>query len=68
MTYIVGVAGLSHIIAGSVEALYAVVSGAGTMGALPCRVSSAGFHRQLDRRRPIGSILNYGQVAPESDP
>ena len=67
ITYIVGVAGLSHIIAGSVEALYAVVSGAATWGHY-----FVGFLLPVFIGNSIGgvllvSILNYGQVAPEAD-
>ena len=67
ITYIVGVAGLSHIIAGSVEALYAVITGAATWGHY-----FVGFLVPVFIGNSIGgvllvSILNYGQVAPEAD-
>lgn len=66
ITFVVGAAGLSHIIAGSVEALYAVVGGAATWS-----------HFFIDFLLPVFignsiggvllvSILNYAQVAPEN--
>lgn len=66
ITWIVGAGGLSHIIAGSVEALYAVVLGAATWS-----------HYFVDFLLPVFigncvggvllvSILNYAQVAPEN--
>jgi formate/nitrite transporter FocA (FNT family) len=68
LTYVVGIAGLSHIIAGSVEALYAVVSGAATW-----QHYLLGFLLPVFIGNSIGgvllvSILNYGQVAPEPSP
>ncbi len=66
ITYVVGAAGLSHIIAGSVEGLYAVVHG-----------SASWIHYLRDFLLPVFignslggvllvSILNYAQVAPEN--
>lgn len=66
ITYVVGAAGLSHIIAGSVDALYAVVVG-----------SASWSYYLLDFLLPVFignclggvllvSILNYAQVAPEA--
>jgi formate/nitrite transporter FocA (FNT family) len=67
ITYIVGLAGLSHIIAGSVEALYAVVNGASSW-----QHYAAGFLLPAFIGNSVGgvllvSILNYAQVAPEAD-
>ncbi len=66
VTFVVGAAGLSHIIAGSVEALYAVVEGSATWS-----------HYFVDFLLPVFignciggvllvSILNYAQIAPEN--
>ncbi len=67
VTYIVGAAGLSHVVAGSVEGLYAVVSGAASWPAY-----LAGFLLPVLIGNSIGGVLlvsmiNYGQVATESD-
>ena len=67
ITYVVGLAGLSHVIAGSVEALYAVVTGAATWSHY-----LVGFLLPVFIGNSLGgvllvSILNYGQVAPEAD-
>lgn len=67
VTYIVGAAGLSHIVAGSVEGLYAVVSGAASWPAY-----LVGFLLPVFIGNSIGgvllvSLINYGQVATESD-
>jgi len=66
ITYVVGLAGLSHIVAGSVEALYAVVDGAASWTDYVI-----GFLLPVFIGNSIGgvllvSLLNYGQVAPES--
>ena len=66
ITFVVGAANLSHVIAGSVDALYAVIAGAATWS-----------HFFLDFLLPVFignsiggvllvSILNYAQVAPET--
>jgi formate/nitrite transporter FocA (FNT family) len=68
ITYVVGIGTLSHVIAGSVEGLYAVVVGAATWS-----------HYLIDFLLPVFlgnsvggvllvSILNYAQVAPEPGP
>jgi formate/nitrite transporter FocA (FNT family) len=66
LTYIVGAAGLSHIIAGSVEALYAVAA-----GVYPWTQYVSGFLVPVFIGNCIGgvalvAVLNYGQIAPES--
>jgi formate/nitrite transporter FocA (FNT family) len=67
ITYIVGAAGFSHIIAGSVEVLYAVAAGGCSWGQY-----LGGFLLPVFIGNVIGgvalvSLLNYGQVAPESE-
>lgn len=66
ITYVVGIGSLSHVIAGSVEALYAVVVGAATWSHY-----FIGFLLPVFIGNSLGgvllvSILNYAQVAPES--
>jgi formate/nitrite transporter FocA (FNT family) len=66
-TWLVGAAGLSHIIAGSVEALYAV-----SAGAWPWTSYLTGFLVPVFIGNCIGgvglvAILNYGQVVPEQN-
>ena len=51
VTYTVAVSKLSHVIAGSVEAAYAVMIGAASVSRLLPRVPRADVHRQCDRRR-----------------
>jgi formate/nitrite transporter FocA (FNT family) len=65
ITWLVGAAGLSHIIAGSVEALYAVAA-----GAYPWTQYIVHFLLPVFIGNCIGGcglvgILNYGQVVPE---
>ncbi|HTU82949.1 MAG TPA: formate/nitrite transporter family protein [Candidatus Acidoferrales bacterium] len=66
LTYVVGLGDLSHVVAGSVEALYAVAAGAATWSHF-----LAGYLVPVFLGNSIGgvllvSILNYAQVAPES--
>lgn len=66
ITYVVGAAGLSHIIAGSVEALYAVVAGAASWGYFFLDFLIPVFIGNCIGGVLLVSILNYAQVAPES--
>jgi formate/nitrite transporter FocA (FNT family) len=66
ITYLVGIAGLTHIIAGSVEALYVVVTGGDSW-----QHYVVGFLLPVFIGNSVGgvlfvSLLNYAQVAPES--
>ena len=67
ITYVVGAAGLSHIIAGSVEGLYAVVAGASTWSYYLLNFLLPVFIGNSLGGVLLVSILNYGQVAPESN-
>jgi formate-nitrite transporter family protein len=65
ITYVVGVGGFSHIVAGSVESLYGVA-----VGVVAPASYLAGFLVPVFIGNTIGgillvSLLNYGQVAPE---
>ncbi len=66
ITYVVGAAGLSHIIAGSVEALYAVVAGAASWTYYFLDFLIPVFIGNCIGGVLLVSILNYGQVAPET--
>ncbi len=64
MTYVVGLAGLSHIIVGSVETLYLVTTGAATWASY-----LGGFLAPVLLGNILGGVtlvaaLNFGQVAP----
>jgi formate-nitrite transporter family protein len=65
VTYVVGVASFSHIVAGSAEALYGVAT-----GVLPAGTYAIDFLLPVFVGNAVGgillvSLLNYGQVAPE---
>jgi formate/nitrite transporter FocA (FNT family) len=67
ITWLVGVAGMSHVIAGSVEALYAVAA-----GAWPWTLFITNFLIPVFLGNCVGgvllvAILNYGQVVPEAE-
>ena len=67
VTYIIGLGNLGHVIAGSVDALYAVVAGAATWAHF-----AGGFLLPALIGNSIGgvllvSLLNYAQVAVKSD-
>lgn len=65
-TYVVGAAGLSHVVAGSVEALYAVVVGAASWSYFFLDFLIPVFVGNCIGGVLLVSILNYAQVAPES--
>jgi formate/nitrite transporter FocA (FNT family) len=66
ITYVVGAAGLSHVIAGSVEALYAVVAGSATWTYYFFDFLIPVFIGNCIGGVLLVSILNYAQVAPET--
>lgn len=66
VTYVVGVASLSHVIAGSVEVLYGV-----STGSIALTTYALHFLVPVLTGNALGgillvSLLNYGQVAPET--
>ncbi len=67
ITFVVGAAGLSHIIAGSVEALYAVVAGGASWSRYFIDFLIPVFIGNSIGGVLLVSILNYGQVAPENE-
>lgn len=66
ITYVVGAAGLSHIIAGSVEGLYSVVAGAATWSYYLLDFLLPVFIGNCLGGVLLVSILNYAQIAPEN--
>lgn len=66
ITYVVGLASLSHVIAGSVEALYAVVAGAASWSEFFLRFFVPVFLGNSLGGVALVSLLNYAQVAPET--
>lgn len=67
VTYVVGAAGLSHIVAGSVEALYVVALGAASPGTFLFHFLLPVFIGNCIGGVALVSLLNYGQVAPEGN-
>jgi len=65
ITWVVGAAGLSHIIAGSVEALYAVAAGAWPWTQYVTNFLVPVFIGNCIGGVGLVAILNYGQVVPE---
>ncbi len=66
ITYVVGAAGLSHVIAGSVDALYAVVVGAASWSYYFLDFLIPVFIGNCLGGVLLVSMLNYAQVAPEN--
>jgi formate/nitrite transporter FocA (FNT family) len=62
----VGAAGLSHVIAGSVEALYAVVSNAASWNTYIFSFLIPVFIGNSIGGVLLVSMLNYAQIAPEN--
>ena len=67
LTYLVGLAGLSHIIAGSVEALYVVLTGDFSWGAYWGRFALPTLLGNTLGGVALVAALNFGQVAPASE-
>ncbi len=65
ITYVVGVAGFSHVVAGSVEVLYGVAAGAVSLTTYFAEFLAPVFVGNALGGILLVSLLNYGQVAPE---
>ncbi|MEH2067703.1 MAG: formate/nitrite transporter family protein [Nostoc sp.] len=65
LTYLVGLAGLAHIIAGSVEVLYIVTTGAIAWGEYFGRFMIPALLGNIIGGVSLVAALNYGQVAPQ---
>lgn len=66
LTYLVGLAGLSHVIAGSVETLYLVTMGASSWGAYFGGFLAPTLLGNIFGGTMLVAVLNYGQVAPHA--
>lgn len=67
LTYLVGISGLSHVVAGSVEALYAVAAGAATWQQFLRDFMLPAFLGNSIGGVLLVSLLNYAQVAVKSE-
>lgn len=65
VTYVVGVAHLSHIVAGSSEAAYAVLSGAATIGQYFTLFAVPTLLGNIIGGTLMVTVLNHGSIAPE---
>ena len=65
LTYVVSVAHFSHVIAGSVDAAFAVWAGAASWGEFFTRFFFPTLSGNLLGGVALVAVLNYGQVAPE---
>ena len=65
LTYLVGVAGLAHVIAGSVETLYLVVTGGASWGDYLGRFLAPALLGNTLGGVTLVAALSYGQVAPD---
>jgi formate/nitrite transporter FocA (FNT family) len=68
ITYIVALAGFSHIIAGSVEGAFLVISGGAGWGDFATRFFAPTLLGNILGGVTLVAALNYGQVAPEIEP
>lgn len=67
ITYLIGLAGFAHIIAGSVEAFYLVFSGAAGLTEYATRFFLPTLIGNVIGGVALVAVLNYGQVARELD-
>ncbi|KAA2234879.1 formate/nitrite transporter family protein [Salinarimonas soli] len=65
MTYVVALADLAHVIAGSVDAFYLVQTGAADYGDYLVRFFAPTLLGNLVGGVTLVAVLNFGQVAPE---
>lgn len=65
MTWLVSLCSLAHVVAGSVEAFYLVVTGAATMADYAGKFFLPTLLGNLFGGTALVAVLNYGQVAPE---
>ncbi len=65
MTWLVSLCGLAHVVAGSVEAFYLVVTGAASMGEYGGKFFLPTLLGNVFGGTTLVAVLNYGQVAPE---
>ncbi|MBE7202849.1 MAG: formate/nitrite transporter family protein [Parafilimonas terrae] len=65
MTWLVSLCSLAHVVAGSVEAFYLVVTGAATISEYVEKFLLPTLFGNLFGGVALVAVLNYGQVAPE---
>ncbi|GJD37384.1 formate/nitrite transporter family protein [Methylobacterium aerolatum] len=65
MTWLVSLCSLAHVVAGSVEAFYLVVTGAASLGDYAGRFFLPTLLGNLFGGVALVAVLNFGQVAPE---
>lgn len=65
MTWLVALCGLAHVVAGSVEAFYLVVTGAASMADYLWRFFLPTLLGNVFGGVTLVAVLNFGQVAPE---
>ena len=65
MTWLVALCGLAHVVAGSVEAFYLVVTGAASMADYLWRFFLPTLLGNVFGGVALVAVLNFGQVAPE---
>lgn len=65
MTWLVSLCSLAHIVAGSVEAFYLVVTGAASLGDYALKFFLPTLLGNTFGGAALVAVLNYGQVAPE---
>jgi formate/nitrite transporter FocA (FNT family) len=65
ITYIVGLCGFAHIIAGSVECAFLVETGRATLSEFAVRFFAPTLLGNIVGGCALVTALNYGQVAPE---
>ncbi|MFC6792372.1 formate/nitrite transporter family protein [Methylobacterium komagatae] len=65
MTWLVSLCSLAHVVAGSVESFYLVVTGAATLADYGWRFLLPTLLGNLFGGTALVAVLNYGQVAPE---
>ena len=65
MTWLVSLCSLAHVVAGSVEGFYLVVTGAASIGDYAYRFLLPTLTGNLFGGVALVAVLNYGQVAPE---
>ncbi len=65
MTWLVSLCSLAHVVAGSVEAFYLVVTGAATIGEYAGKFFLPTLLGNVFGGTTLVAVLNYGQVAPE---
>jgi formate/nitrite transporter FocA (FNT family) len=65
MTWLVSLCGLAHVVAGSVEAFYLVVTDAASLGEYGGKFFLPTLLGNVFGGTTLVAVLNYGQVAPE---